>query len=114
MTPLPLLPAVGVRRYVLAALESTRYSLQITHEHDPCCFHGYGRHGRIIAYNKWVQAQVAGHFESTPTIGNVHEVNFRDKTIIAMFLDKLRAQDGLLQPADFVNIPFNTLYEWGP
>ena len=47
-------------------------------------------------------------------MSNVHEVNFRYKTIIAMFLDKLRHGDGSLVTSDFVNIPFNTLYEWGP
>ena len=52
--------------------EPERTSIQITHEHDPCCFHGYGRHERIIAYNEWVATQVEGHFESVLTIGSKH------------------------------------------
>jgi hypothetical protein len=67
--------------YIMAALEPNRYSFQVIHEHDPCCFHGYGRHGRIIKYNQDVQSQTEGHFETTPTVGNVHEVNYRDKTV---------------------------------
>jgi len=99
-------------QYVLAALEAQRYSIQVIHEHDPCCFHGYGRHDRIIRYNQWVQGQAQGHFETTPTVGNVHEVNLRDKTIIGMLLDKFRMQDGILTQTDFKTIPFNTLYEY--
>ena len=53
-----------------------------------------------------------GHFETTPTVGNVHEVNLRDKTIIAMFLDKFRMKEGNLTESDFQTIPFNTLYEY--
>jgi hypothetical protein len=45
--------------YVMAALEPGRTSVQIIHEHDPCCFHGFGRHERIIAYNEWVATQVS-------------------------------------------------------
>ena len=56
-------------RYVMAALEPERTSIQIIHEHDPCCFHGFGRHERIIAYNEWVATQVEGHFATVPTIG---------------------------------------------
>eukprot|EP01052_Picozoa_sp_SAG31_P022366 SAG31_NODE_1776_length_7300_cov_10.281905_2_plen_185_part_00 len=67
-------PANYTEMYVMAALEPSRTSVQIIHEHDPCCFHGYGRHGRIIEYNKWVASQVQGHFETVPTIGNIHEV----------------------------------------
>ena len=98
--------------YALAALEAHRSSVQIIHEFDPCCFHGHGRHGRILEFNARVQAQVAGHFETCPTVGNVHEVNPRDKVVAGMLIDKLRTS-GRLQPADFA-LPFNTLRQWGP
>ncbi len=68
-TPGPKWPANYTEMYVMAALEPERTSIQIIHEHDPCCFHGFGRHERIIAYNKWVATQVKGHFETVPTIG---------------------------------------------
>ena len=87
--------------------------MQLIHEHDPCCFHGFGRHERIIEYNRWVQSQIAGHFETAPTVGNVHEVNPRDKTIISMLVDNYRRK-GWLNLTDFAAMPFNTLREWGP
>ena len=99
--------------YVMAALEPSRTSVQIIHEHDPCCFHGFGRHGRIIEYNAWVATQVEGHFETVPTIGNIHEVNIRDKTVDGMLLDNLHRK-GQLGAADYATIPYNTLHEWGP
>mmetsp|Transcript_49181 Transcript_49181/g.154509 ORF Transcript_49181/g.154509 Transcript_49181/m.154509 type:complete len:122 (+) Transcript_49181:1-366(+) len=93
--------------YVLAALEPSRHSLQIIHEADPCCFHACHRHERIRAYNAWVQSQTAGHFATAATIGNVHEVNDRDKVLIATFVEKHR--QGRLTASDFANIPFTTL-----
>ena len=48
-----------------------------------------------------------------PTIGNIHEVNVRDKTVAGMLIDNLHRK-GQLGPADFQAIPFNTLREWGP
>ena len=97
--------------YRLAGLEKDRYSIQIIHEHDPCCFHGYGRHDRIRTYNTKVQSMIEGHFETVPTTGNVHEVNWRDKTIAGALIDRLTTQ-GELVAADFQSIPFNTLKQW--
>jgi hypothetical protein len=59
---------------VLAGLERQRYSVQVIHEFDPCCFHGHGRHEEIKKYNRWVQSQIEGHFETCPTMGHIHEV----------------------------------------
>ena len=97
--------------YTLAGLEEGRYSVQIIHEHDPCCFHGYGRHDRIRAYNTVVQARIKGHFETVPTVGNVHECNPRDKVVLGTMVDKIR-RHGKLSPNDFAALPFNTLQEW--
>ena len=63
-------------------LEKGRYSVQVIHEFDPCCFHGHGRHEEIKGYNAFVQSQIEGHFETCPTMGHIHEVNLRDKTVI--------------------------------
>jgi hypothetical protein len=38
-------------QYVLAGLEPNRYSVQILHENDPCCFRGEGRHPELMAYD---------------------------------------------------------------
>ena len=40
-----------------------------------------------------------------------HEVDSRDKTIIATPVDKLRVQGGLLED-DVARLPFNTMREW--
>ena len=98
--------------YALAGLEKNRYSVQLIHEQDPCCFHGYGRHDRIREYNARVQGQIEGHFETVVTVGNVHEVNERDKTVAASLIDRLRTTNGKLLAADFESMPFNTLKEW--
>merc|ERR1712070_353373 len=99
--------------YALAGLEKDRYSVQVIHEFDPCCFHGHGRHGRIVEYNNWVQGQIKGHFETVATSGNVHEVNPRDKVVVGMLLDKLQT-NGYILDGDFAAVPFNTLKRWGP
>jgi hypothetical protein len=99
--------------YVLAGLEAHRYSVQIIHEQDPCCFHGCGRHARIQEYNNYVQGQIAGLFATAPTVGNVHEINPRDKVILASMAEKLRMQ-GYLNASDFASIPFSTLHGFGP
>lgn len=99
------------RRYVLAALEPNRSSVQVLHEQDPCCFHGCNRHDRIRAYNSWVATQAAGQFVTAVTVGNAHEVNSREKTIIGGLVDQLRIQGGLL-PGDLSHLPYNTMREW--
>jgi len=45
-------------------------------------------------------------------VGNVHEVNERDKTVAASLIDRLRTTNGKLLAADFESMPFNTLKEW--
>ena len=60
-------PSADECQYVLAGLEKGRYSVQIIHEFDPCCFHGHGRHEEIKRYNAFVQSQIEGHFETCPT-----------------------------------------------
>jgi hypothetical protein len=97
--------------YVLAGLEEDRTSVQIIHEQDPCCFHGCGRHDRIREYNAFVHSQIGGQFVTAATVGNAHEVNFRDKVIIASLLDNLRIQ-GNLSASQVEYLPFNTLREW--
>ena len=55
--------------------------------------------------------QVSGQFVTAVTVGNAHEVNSREKTIIGGLIDKLRVQ-GELQPNDLDLLPFNTMREW--
>ena len=80
-------------------------------EQDPCCFHGCGRHDRIRSYNTWVDGVTAGEFKTVVTTGNIHEVNVRDRVIIASLLDKLRIA-GELSRADLDTLPFDTMREW--
>jgi hypothetical protein len=58
-----------------------------------------------------VQDNIQGHFSTVPTIGNVHEVNVRDKTIAGALIDRL-SNTNVLTAADFESIPFNTLEKW--
>ena len=109
--------------YALAALERGRNQVQLLHEGDPCCF-GAGarpsqgitstRHAEILAYNDEVASSAAaGRMCTSVTTGNVHEVNLRDKTIIALLLDAfdrgtLDDEHGNLCDA----LPFNVLRQW--
>ncbi len=101
--------------YALAALEPGRASLQVLHEADPCCFHGCGRHDRIRAYNADIRARLAaragGAFATLVSRGNAHEVNYRDRAVIASLLDKYMLF-GAVNQTDLDNAPFNTLREW--
>ncbi len=96
---------------MLGSLEPNRTHVQVLHEKDSCCFHGCGRHDRIRAYNAFVHGEAKGNFATAVTTGNVHEVNFRDKTIIATLLDQLRIS-GQLTRSDVERLPFNSLREW--
>ena len=85
--------------YALAALEPNRTSVQLLHEADPCCFHACGRHDRIRAYNADVAGRARGLFQTAVTVGNVHEVNPRDRVILAALLDAY-ARGAPLPPLD--------------
>lgn len=76
--------------YVLAALESGRTSVQMLHEGDPCCFHGCGRHARIRTYNRYVQGQTHGLFQTLVTEGNMHQWNPREKVVASTLIEKIR------------------------
>lgn len=56
-------------------------------------------------------SQTAGQFVTAVTVGNAHEVNSREKTIIAGLIDQLRIQGGFL-PDQLSHLPYNTLREW--
>lgn len=68
--------------YALAALEPSRAQVQVLHEQDNICFHGCGRHDRIREYGDRVRGAARGAFETAVTVGNVPEVNGRDRTIL--------------------------------
>ena len=98
--------------YVLAALEPHRAQLQILHEYDSCCFRAAGLHKNITKYNAKVQGALraagGGWMQTAATAGNYHEVNLRDKVLIATLVEKLRAK-GPLDAADFMGLPFDDL-----
>jgi hypothetical protein len=103
--------------YAAAAWEGGRAQVQVLHEQDPCCFHACGRHDRIRAYNAFVRAQLprgpggGGAFGTVATVGNVHEVNVRDRTVLLTLLERVRTAGAVAQ-ADIDALPFNTLREW--
>ena len=48
------------------------------------------------------------------TTGNVHEVNMRDKALIAFLVDRFDAGGlaGRLTEAECAGLPFNALHRW--
>eukprot|EP00035_Acanthoeca_spectabilis_P037152 m.43759 g.43759 ORF g.43759 m.43759 type:complete len:437 (-) comp8466_c0_seq1:2478-3788(-) len=94
--------------YILAALESDRHQLQILHEYDSCCFRGAGLFDDIKDYNAYVDKNTQGVMQTAVTAGNYHEVNFRDKVLVATLIERLR-RNGQLTKADFENLPFDDL-----
>ena len=44
--------------YMLAAWEPHRYSIQMLHEFDPCCYAGHDRHAGILQYNAAVSRRL--------------------------------------------------------
>ena len=55
-----------------------------------------------------MRAAGGGWFQTAVTAGNVHEVNPRDKVIIATLVEGLRAR-GALDATDFARLPFDDL-----
>ena len=106
----PMWAAVGgyAELYVLAALEESRFQLQILHEYDSCCFRAAGLHGEIKQYNGWVQGKVGGWMQTAVTAGNFHQANVRDKVLVAHVVERLR-RAGTLTKADFAALPFDDL-----
>ena len=106
----PFYAAVGgfAQLYVLAALEPHRHQLQILHEFDSCCFRAAGLHADIADYNRWVGKRVSGWMQTAVTAGNMHEVNPRDKVLVAYLVERLRRRGRLLRE-DFEMLPFDDL-----
>lgn len=73
---------------------------------------GHGRHDEIRKYNDFVRSQIDGHFETCPTMGHIHEVNLRDKTVAALLIDNLRVNGALTNASGLFHLPFNTLHQW--
>jgi hypothetical protein len=46
--------------------------------------------------------------QTAVTAGNYHEVNVRDKVIVAVVLERLR-RNGALEQSDFAKLPFDDL-----
>ena len=95
--------------YVLAGLDAGRTQVQLLHDHDPCCFRAEGRHKEIEVYNAAVQnAGISGLMRTVVTAGNFHQVNLRDKAVVAHLTEVLRAK-GALTEADLAVLPFDIL-----
>ena len=105
----PVYRAVGgfAELYVLGALETGRFQLQILHEHDQCCFRAVGIHDGIRAYNSYVQRHAHGWMQTSVTEGTAHDINPRDRAQIQLVIQALRA--GTLSKATFTQLPFNLL-----
>jgi hypothetical protein len=109
--------------YTLAGLEEDRMQVQLLHEADSCCFRSGPRHPAIIKYNQDVAQRLAaagkngsssGTMCTVATAGNVHEVNMRDKAVIAYLTDRYDQGGGSALPraSECPHLPFNVLYRW--
>jgi len=94
--------------YVLGALEKSRWQLQILHEYDSCCFRAAGLEDGIKEYNAFAQRHAQGWMQTVVTAGNYHQVNPRDKVVVASVVERLR-HNGKLTRADFAKLPFDDL-----
>ena len=92
--------------YVLGSLEKERSQIQVIHEWDNCCFHGCGRHKRIKRID-FVRESGEGQFVTSVTEGNIHEINPRDRVIIAYAIDTWEKNGGHLTEEDIRRIPFS-------
>ena len=95
--------------YMLAAWEPHRYSIQMLHEFDPCCYAGHDRHAGILQYNAAVSQRLGaagshGGFSTAISDWNVHAVCPMDKLILKSAL----RQTQLPQP-DFNHLPCDIL-----
>ena len=97
--------------------------VQLLHEADSCCFRSGPRHAAIIAYNRQVASRLeaagkppdsAGGMCTVATVGNVHEVNMRDKAVAAYLIDRYDqwGEEGLPRASDCPKLPYNVLYRW--
>ena len=101
------------RLYALAALEPGRFSLQVLHQDDPCCFYGRDRHLRIAGYDRRVAAELeaagGGRFSTAITDWNVHAVCQMDRAVIAEALS--RAASAAPNLPSLEGLPCDILHE---
>lgn len=84
------------------------------HEHDSCCFETAGTHDKVHEYNRIVQHELSnqkgggGWFQTYSNYGNFHMMNYRDKVVVALMIERLRRPGGL-QLSHFKDLPFDIL-----
>ena len=95
-------------------MEPGRAQVQILHEWDSCCFRAGGLHDNVRDYNVAVRGELrraaaaaaasssasaaaadgagaaAGFMQTVVTAGNYHQINVRDKVIVAVCVEWLR------------------------
>lgn len=96
--------------YALAALEPRRAQVQLLHDRDPCCYSAEHLHAEIKEYNAFIRELpgVNGWFQTAVTAGNIHQVNYRDRVIVAWLVERLRA-DGEIDTGFLKGLPFDLL-----
>ena len=98
--------------YLLAALEPSRFALQILHENDPVCFHGATRHAAIAGYGQRIRATLDatgaehGVFASAIANWNQHAWDPHSKQIVASALAEYEATGD----PSFDNLPCDILH----
>lgn len=106
---------VGFAELYLLATHENRQQLQILHDYDSCCFRAAGLFTNISKYNDIVQQLSSkSSFLTVVTEGNYHEINLRDKVIVAAVIDRFcqcKRKGGAVQclQSVFGQLPFNLL-----
>ena len=96
--------------YALAALEADRAQVQVLHDHDPCCYSAEHLHAEIKDYNAFIRSipGIKGWFQTAVTAGNIHQVNYRDRVVVAWLIERLRA-GGAVDEQFLKGLPFDLL-----
>lgn len=89
--------------YLMATALGSRPQLQILHDYDSCCFRAQGLVKNITRYGEVVRNASLKHstvgrlsgqsaqFHTAITEGNYHQVNLRDKVVVAVAVERFRA-----------------------
>jgi len=95
--------------YALAVMEPNRYSLQVLHERDPCCYYGQGRHEGIQTYDREVSNSLVPsneRFSTAITNWSIHAICNMDRLVIETAINETRKTS----TPTFTTLPCDILY----
>jgi hypothetical protein len=83
--------------YALAALEPNRSQSASASRPRPLLLSAEHLHAEIKDYNAFIRSLpgIKGWFQTAVTAGNIHQVNYRDRVVVAWLIERLRAGGAL-------------------